>query len=568
MIKSIINSLDKNLKKKIFLFIIFSVGMTLIESATVASMVPVVQIIIDNIKINFLQNLNLLYELEYSKRVLIALIFLISIFLIKNLALSFFTIWQFNFFKQFELNLSSKLFSKYINQNYSFYLKNNSGVLSNNVMYEVGGVKSYLKSACTLFSESILFVTILVLLLYLEPTATIFLFFILTSLSILAYFFIAKKIKSWGKKRFEYQGISNKNIIESLEGIKIIKFFSSELNIIKRFYSNISRTLEFRKKYELINEFPRIFYETIGILCFCLLVFFLLYLNRVEDLIVTASLFLTATLRILPSITRISRSYQTLLSSNASVKKVYEHLQLEVDKKIHTKEKLQFDKKIEIKNISFKFENNHEKILKNIDIKISKGEKIGIIGPSGCGKSTLLDLLTGIIKTNHGSISIDDRLLNETTIQKWLNNIGVVGQNTFLLDDTIANNIKFFSEEENIQLKECLEIVDFYDHVKNLESGFETITGERGTKFSGGQRQRIAIARSIFRNPEVFIFDEATSAIDEKSEKIIFNNLFERFSKNTFIVVAHKFSMLKNFDRIFIMDQGQIIKEGNYNEIF
>ena len=203
MIKSIINSLDKNLKKKIYLFIIFSVGMTLIESATVASMVPVVQIIIDNIKINFLQNLNLLYELEYSKRVLIALIFLISIFFIKNLALSFFTIWQFNFFKQFELNLSSKLFSKYINQNYSFYLKNNSGVLSNNVMYEVGGVKSYLKSACTLFSESILFVTILVLLLYLEPTATIFLFFILTSLSILAYFFIAKKIKSWGKKRFE-----------------------------------------------------------------------------------------------------------------------------------------------------------------------------------------------------------------------------------------------------------------------------------------------------------------------------------------------------------------------------
>ena len=287
-----------------------------------------------------------------------------------------------------------------------------------------------------------------------------------------------------------------------------------------------------------------------------------------EDLIVTASLFLTATLRILPSITRISRSYQTLLSSSASVKKVYEHLSLEVDKKIYTKEKLQFDKKIEIKNVSFKFENNHEKILKNIDIKISKGEKVGIIGPSGCGKSTLLDLLTGIIKTNHGSISIDDKLLDEKTIQKWLNNIGVVGQNTFLLDDTIANNIKFFSEERNIQLKECLEIVDFYDHVKKLESGFETVTGERGTKFSGGQRQRIAIARSIFRNPEVFIFDEATSAIDEKSEKIIFNNLFERFSKKTFIVVAHKFSMLKNFDRIIIMDQGQIIKDGNYNEIF
>ena len=292
MIKSIINSLDRNLRKKIYLFIFITIGMTLVESATVASVVPVVQIIIDDIKINFLQNWNLLFELEYSKRVLIALIFLISIFFIKNLFLSFFTIWQFNFFKQFELNLSSNLFNKYINQNYSFYLKNNSGVLSNNVMYEIGGVKSYLRSACIIFSELILFIAIIVLLLYLEPRATLFLFFILTSLSILVYYFIGKKIKSWGKKRFEYQGISNKNIIESFEGIKIIKFFSSEFNIVKRFYSNISLTLEFRKKYELINEFPRIFYETIGILCFCLLVFFLLYLNRVEDLIVTASLFL------------------------------------------------------------------------------------------------------------------------------------------------------------------------------------------------------------------------------------------------------------------------------------
>ena len=274
MIKSIINSLDRNLKKKIYLFIFITVGMTLVESATVASVVPVVQIIIDDIKINFLQNWNLLFELEYSKRVLIALIFLISIFFIKNLFLSFFTIWQFNFFKQFELNLSSNLFNKYINQNYSFYLKNNSGVLSNNVMYEIGGVKSYLRSACIIFSELILFIAIIVLLLYLEPRATLFLFFILTSLSILVYYFIGKKIKSWGKKRFEYQGISNKNIIESFEGIKIIKFFSSEFNIVKRFYSNISLTLEFRKKYELINEFPRIFYETIGILCFCLLVFF------------------------------------------------------------------------------------------------------------------------------------------------------------------------------------------------------------------------------------------------------------------------------------------------------
>ena len=141
-------------------------------------------------------------------------------------------------------------------------------------MYEIGGVKSYLRSACIIFSELILFIAIIVLLLYLEPRATLFLFFILTSLSILVYYFIGKKIKSWGKKRFEYQGISNKNIIESFEGIKIIKFFSSEFNIVKRFYSNISLTLEFRKKYELINEFPRIFYETIGILCFCLLVFF------------------------------------------------------------------------------------------------------------------------------------------------------------------------------------------------------------------------------------------------------------------------------------------------------
>ena len=142
----------------------------------------------------------------------------------------------------------------------------------------------------------------------------------------------------------------------------------------------------------------------------------------------------------------------------------------------------------------------------------------------------------------------------------------MVGQNTFLLDDTIANNIKFFSEEENIQLKECLEIVDFYDHVKKLESGFETVTGERVQNFQVAKGKELLL-QDPYLETQKYLFWWGDKCNWWKKWKIIFNNLFERFSKNLHSSCT-QVSMLKNFDRIIIMDQGQIIKDGNYNEIF
>ena len=215
-----------------------------------------------------------------------------------------------------------------------------------------------------------------------------------------------------------------------------------------------------------------------------------------------------------------------------------------------------FEKEIVFKNVTFKHENKSENILENVELKISKGETIGIIGESGSGKSTLIDILLGLNFSSSGSVLVDDLNINENIVG-WRKNIGYVSQNLFLVDDSIEKNITFlFNDEPYSQekLNKIIKNVQLDKFIEKLPKGIKTEVGERGLRISGGEKQRIVIARILFNNPEILIFDESTNALDIETEKKIIDLIHElKSEKKTIIFVSHRKSTLEKCDSIYLL---------------
>jgi ABC-type multidrug transport system fused ATPase/permease subunit len=224
---------------------------------------------------------------------------------------------------------------------------------------------------------------------------------------------------------------------------------------------------------------------------------------------------------------------------------------------------------LEIKNISFAYPNTDDNVLENISFDIEEGQSIGLIGPSGAGKTTLVDIILSLLKPSDGEILIDGTNIEDLGGQ-WNSIIGYVPQSLYILDDSIRRNVAFGEPIENIDDKkvwEALRIAQLDDFVKTLPNQLETQVGEWGTRFSGGQRQRMAIARALYRNPEILVLDEATAALDNETEKDVMQAIENLQGYKTLIIVAHRLSTVQNCDTIYeVKDKG--IFEKNKEEVF
>ncbi|MHD0322452.1 ABC transporter ATP-binding protein, partial [Fusobacterium varium] len=217
---------------------------------------------------------------------------------------------------------------------------------------------------------------------------------------------------------------------------------------------------------------------------------------------------------------------------------------------------IEFNKKIKFKNICFEFEKEKE-VLKNINLNIFKGEKVAFVGESGSGKTTLVDLITGLYKPKNGDVYLDDIKLEDKNIGYWRQSIGYIPQEVYLFDGTIADNVVFNREYDEERLIESLKKARIWEFLKRKE-GIKTIVGDRGIMLSGGQKQRIAIARALYDDPEVLVLDEATSALDNETEEEIMKEIYDVSKGRTLIIVAHRLTTLKDCDRIFVINNGEV----------
>ena len=361
--------------------------------------------------------------------------------------------------------------------------------------------------------------------------------------------------KIWGSKRQINEGLRISFLNQGLNSIKEARIYGKENWFLNKFNYHNKKTFNSLRNYDFVKTLPRFFLEII-VLIFSISVIIIFFDDQpLGEFIPFFGVLFVAFYRAVPILSQLLVSLQSITYAKPSFSLILETLKLKTHNKLNQTEEssINFKETLELKNLSVSYGKDDDFILKNINLKIKKGDRIGIVGESGIGKSTFLDCLMGLIKPTNGSILVDGKNIF-SNLREWHKKIGYVPQSIYLIDDTIKKNIAFGEDEQNINMEKInnslkgAELINFLDKLSKKEN---SMVGEKGTKISGGEKQRIAIARSLYIDPEIMIFDEATSGLDPDTENKIIDSINKIASDKTIIMVSHKRSSLRHCKKIY-----------------
>lgn len=359
---------------------------------------------------------------------------------------------------------------------------------------------------------------------------------------------------------------------ETISGVKIVKAFGMEhfenqrfMNETKSYFRLVLKTVRIRNLSSPITEILSVIIGAVIIYYGGILVLVDRTLNASEFLG-----FLFAIFQMMPPIKELGSVNNRIQEASAAADRIFEIMNMEPHiKNISNAIELKnFKNEIEIKNVSFKYEDSDVKVLDNLNFSVKRGEIIALVGPSGGGKSTLADLIPRFYDPTEGQILLDGNNIKDVSIESLRSKMGIVTQETFLFNTSIAENIAYGLTNYPIdKIIEAAKTANAHNFISEMPQGYDTIIGERGVKLSGGQRQRLTIARALLKNPEIMIFDEATSALDNESE-ILVQEAIERLMLNrTTFVIAHRLSTIRNATNILVLDKGKIIQQGTHDKL-
>lgn len=491
------------------------------------------------------------------------LVFFIIFFIIKSLFLVFINRTFLKFVYLLRVNIQKKLLKNFLNRSYDFHLKKNSSELINIIGNEVNIFSgSALLPITSLISEIFISLGLLLLLILYEPLG--FLYMLITVLvpALLFYKLTKNKQSQFGILRNIHDELSIKHLQQGILGVREIKISNKETEFVNIYANQTSHSSYYISKSLSWQAYTKIILEFITALSVSSLVVFFIFINKEKiEIVSLIGLFGLAVFRLLPSLNRIINSLQSINFASNATEIVYKNLHVKEDIfDGNLKEILQFKEKIFLEKVFFKYPSSKIYVLQNVDLIINKGEFIGIIGSSGSGKSTLVDLIAGLLKPTSGNLYVDNLKLPIDKSEKKID-CAYVSQNVFLIDDTIKRNIAFGVDDNEIdinKIERCINYAQLDDFISQLPEGYETVVGERGVKISGGQKQRIGIARALYNDSNLLIFDEATNALDHKTEEELFSTIFKMKHKKTIIFITHKELSLKNFDKIYEIENAEL----------
>jgi ABC-type multidrug transport system fused ATPase/permease subunit len=565
-IKKINFLLEKKEKQKLIVLSIQLLIGTFFEMLSLGILIPIIGLLVKPALLNeyslIKKLLNIIGNPNQKELIILGMLIIVFIYLIKSVYLIFLTWSQSNFSNKISTNLSKRLFQGYLFSPYIFHLNTNSSILLRNIQNDISSFTSVAQNTIIILLELSVLIGIVSILILTEPIG---------ALSIISYLFVAaiffqkitkNKLLSLGKEKQNISPYVNKYLLQGLGGIKDIKIFRKENHFLNKFNIHNNIYAKINTKIYTMTMIPRLYLELLSISGLAALVITIVLQNKpIEMVITTMGVFAAASYRMIPSVNRILSSSQIIRSSIPAIDNLYlEFKKIEFNSKKYINSEdinFSFKNQIEISNLSFSYSNNKDRfIFKNINLLIKKGEMLGIVGTSGSGKSTFIDNIMGLLDPTFGEILIDDINI-QLNLNLWKSFIGYVPQNIYLIDDTIEANIAFGLSSNEIsqsQLNACIKSAQLSDYITNLENGLSTIVGERGARISGGQRQRIGIARALYHNPQILILDEATSSLDNDTEKKIMEDIIKLKGKKTLIIIAHRTSTLESCDRIIKFD--------------
>ena len=503
-----------------------------------------------------------------------AMIFIACVYSLKIVFLTYFS-WKKSFYTQeLSANVSQRLFKGYLRQPYAFYLQRNSSQLIRNITTESEAFSGVILAVLDLMSENLVFIGIITLLIFVEPIGTIVVLITLGICGFIFYYFSKNSILRWGEMRQFHDGNRIQHIQQGIGGLKDVKLLGREKFFINNFDYHNHGLASMRMKQDFLQAIPRLWLELLAVYGLALLVLTILFQGKpTESLIPILGLFAGTSFRLLPSTNRIINRIQTVRYTIPVVNVLFEEFSI-IRKNFDVKnenllQKKSFKRTLELKNVSYIYKGTSLPSLVDVSIKISRGESVGFIGKSGAGKSTLINLILGLLTPNNGSVLVDDDNI-QSNIRSWQNQVGYVPQSIYLTDDTLRKNIAFGLDESEIDesaLKTAIKTSQLDQYFSSLPNGADTYVGERGIRLSGGQLQRIGIARALYHKPEVLVLDEATSSLDNETEKELMMEVNSLKNSKTIIIVSHRLSTVSQCDRIYSMSKGKIINEGVYEEV-
>lgn len=553
-----------------------------IEAAGVASIMPLMAVLLDPGLIHSNQILAATYKtLGFTTTssfliLLVAVVFLILLGRIVFTALTQYAIARFSHMRSYAL--STRLLENYLRRPYSWFLNRHSADLGKSVLSEVDQVVSgSLIPALQFVSQAVVTVFLLGLLISLEPKVAISGGLSLGGFYLITYVILRNSLGRLGKERLQANQQRFKIAQEALSGIKEVKISGLEHAYLRRYRSSAFSLATRRAALMVAREMPRHVLEAMafgGILLIVLIMLTRAENNLAETLPVLA-VFAFAGMRLLPALHKLYQSSAGIKFGQAAVKALHADM-VEKPSLIDAPDQqclqpMSLCNSIELADVTFKYPCSERSVLTNLSLSITANTTVGFVGGSGAGKTTIVDIILGLLAPQSGELRIDGKEIIAKNLRNWQSTIGYVPQHIFLADETIAGNIAFGMPPDRIDydaVKRAARIAELHDFVTyELPQNYDTMVGERGIRLSGGQRQRIGIARALYHDPNVLVLDEATSALDGLTEKALMETISKLAHRKTILLVAHRLSAVRSCDQIFLIERGRLKTSGSYEEL-
>ena len=565
---------------------IFLMGMVLVlamlEMIGVVSILPFLTVLMNPnlIETNFLLNTafktSSVLGVETKNNFLFLLGVVVFLILITTITFKFLTVYmQLRFTSLLNHKIAKRFVEGYLHQPYSWFLNRHSADLVKNVISEINFVISRgITPMIDLVKQSVIAFAIIITLFFVDPILTIIIGLTFGISYSLIYLVIRKFALGIGQKRLEATKWIFTSITEAFGAIKEIKVTGHEQTYINRFSKPSLVLSRISVLAAVISSLPRFVLEAITFGGMLLVVLYLMMQNgNFTAALPVIALYTYAGYRLMPTLQQIYASLFTLRFVGPALDALYKELKsLKTSNFDQTDNVPLIKKNITLKNINFNYANSSRTTLKNINFNIPAKTSVGIIGSTGSGKTTLVDIILGLLQPQQGLLEVDGKEINNSNSKSWQRSIGYVPQHIFLSDDTVAANIAFGVHNDQIDyeaVERAAKIAKLHEFITSeLPQKYQTTIGERGIRLSGGQRQRIGIARALYNSPKVLILDEASSALDNDTEKQVMNEIKKLEKDITLIMIAHRLSTLRDCNSIIILDKGEIKEQGTFEELF
>ena len=575
MLKQAINEQKKinsilNKKQKLVFLILLCAGFiaAILETLGVTIIVPIVELMVtpeEFYHYSWMQPIINIFNIEDVRELIILVVTgTIILFIAKNAYMIFFSWLKVKCSTKIHRELATYMLESYMNRGYTFFVNKNANEIIQGVEGDTAAFHSIINLIINIFIKSITITMISIFILLTDWMLAVGIIIAAGLCLMILFLGLKKPMKIVGEKNRILAIEQNKILLQAMYGIKEIIVMRKQ----KKFVDRYKEAVYLRQKNEIVGtvaaECPNSVIEA-----FCITVIMIVLSIRMlafeESAVFFAGLasFAVGAFRILPAVGQISGNFASIMNCKPGLDNMYENIiearalndkffNIEAVDDERYKDHVFVDK-IEINNVSFKYSEKLEYVLKDISLEIKKNTSVAIIGESGAGKSTLADIILGILPINNGNIYIDGINIKDIPIT-WSKLIGFVPQSIYLSDATIAENVAFGVKESDIdvdKVKKALRMADILDFVETLSDGIYSYVGDRGVRISGGQRQRIGIARALYHEPQILILDEATSALDNDTEKHVMEAIETLKGKITLIIIAHRLSTIRNCDKIY-----------------